>query len=145
MSRRDWVILFAAIGAGLQYLWLDMFDAMSKYATGISFSTFVATVIIAFPLFKLRKIDNILGTRGLRIFVCILASTVAGFTAFLVLASIDRPDAVTNGFIKNPLLFVGLNSLACAGWVVGVFCSLALLIRTMKPAGGVTNFTDLNA
>lgn len=145
MSRRDWVILFTAIGAGLQYVWLDMFDATSRYAIGISFSTFVAAVITAFPLFKSHKTGNKLGTQGLRIFVCILASTVAAFTAFLVLASIDRPGAVTNGFITNPLLFVGLNSLACAGWVVGVFCSLALLIRTMKPAGGVRNFNDLNA
>lgn len=132
MISMSWLILLAAIGAGVQYSWLAMFDATSNYALGISLATVFVTGVTAYLLFKLRKGNDKLGVLGLRILACVLVGTVAAFFAFLVLAGFDNPRGVANTFNENPLLFVGLHGLFCAGWVAGIFCCFTLLIRRMN-------------
>ena len=132
ISSRRWLVLLAAIGTGIQYSWLAMVDAISKYAIGISLSTFFITGLTAYLLLGLRKDNDKIGAQGLRMLACVLVGTVAAFFAFLVLAGLDRPNAVANTFFKNPLLFVGLNGFACAGWIVGIFCCFTLLVRRMN-------------
>ncbi|MDD4964569.1 MAG: hypothetical protein PHI11_11705 [Gallionella sp.] len=124
-SNSKWLYGVSVFGGVLQYLWLSLIPAVSNHAEIVSF----ATAIIGIPIVKKIQRNDTHPTTFVkigRLFFCMFCSSLISLGVFSIAEYSARADGIANSVVHNPLLYLLLNTVGLAGWVVGGIQSLTI-------------------